>query len=335
MRALELRQPGPATTGPLELVERPDPEPGGGELLIDVSACAVCRTDLQLVEGDLPARMLPIVPGHQVVGRVAGLGLGVDDWSIGERAGVAWPASACGRCSFCLEGRENLCRAATFTGWDRDGGFASRMVVRSDFALRLPDAFEDLAAAPLLCGGAIGYRSLRISGIKPGGRLGLFGFGASALLALQVARHWGCEVHVRTRSSREQERAIAFGATTAGGYDEPPPPLEAAVTFAPSGDVVVAALRSVDRGGVVAINAIHLDRIPEFPYELLWLERSLRSVANVTRADARDFLQLAAEIPIRTAIQVFRLDQASEVLERLSSGDLDGTAVLTPTVAGD
>jgi propanol-preferring alcohol dehydrogenase len=201
--------------------------------------------------------------------------------------------------------------------------------VRADFALRLPDDFDDLAAAPLLCGGIIGYRSLKVSGIQPGGRLGLFGFGASALLALQVARHWGCEVHVRTRSSREQRRALEFGAVSAAAYDDPAPRLDAAITFAPSGDVVVAALRSLDRGGVVAINAIHLDRIPEFSYDLLWLERSLRSVANYTRADAREFLDLASKIQIRTAIQTFPLEDGNESLRRLAAGELEGTAVLT------
>jgi propanol-preferring alcohol dehydrogenase len=329
MTALQLREPAPATRSPLRLVELADPEPAAGELILDIIACAVCRTDLQLVEGDLEPRRLPIVPGHQAVGRVVMLGADVVGWEVGERAGVGWLASACGSCSFCVTGRENLCPDARFTGWDRDGGYATRLAVRADFALRLPDGFDDLAAAPLLCGGVIGYRSLKVSGIQPGGRLGLFGFGASALLALQVARHWGCEVHVRTRSAREQQRALEFGATSAAGYGEPTPPLDAAVTFAPSGDVVVAALRSVARGGTVAINAIHLDRIPEFSYDLLWLERSLRSVANFTRADAREFLELAAFIPIRTAIRTFPLEDGNEALQLLAAGELDATAVLT------
>jgi propanol-preferring alcohol dehydrogenase len=229
---------------------------------------------------------------------------------------------------FCVTGRENICPGAEFTGWDRDGGYATRIAVRADFAFRLPNGFDDLAAAPLLCGGVIGYRSLKVSGIQPGGRLGLFGFGASALLALQVAHYWGCEVHVRTRSAREQQRARESGAATAAAYDEPTPPLDAAVTFAPSGDVVVAALRCVARGGTVAINAIHLDRIPEFSYDLLWLERGLHSVANFTRTDAREFLELAASIPIRTAIQTFPLPGANVALQRLASGELDATAVL-------
>jgi alcohol dehydrogenase, propanol-preferring len=326
--ALQLRAPAQVAAAPLRLVELVDPEPAADELLLELAACAVCRTDLQLIEGDLGARRLPIVPGHQAVGRVDRIGSSVEGWSVGDRAGVAWLASTCGMCEFCLTGRENLCPDARFTGWDRDGGYATRMTVRADFALRLPDGFDDLAAAPLLCGGVIGYRSLKVAGIKPGGRLGLFGFGASALLALQVARHWDCEVHVRTRSAREQQRALEFGAATAAGYGEATPPLDAAVTFAPSGDVVVAALRCVARGATVAINAIHLDRIPKFSYDLLWLERGLRSVANFTRADAREFLALAATIPIRTAIQTFPLEQGNEALGRLGSGDLEATAVL-------
>jgi len=329
MQALRLDRPAPVATGPLRLVQLPDPVPAADELLLRVVACGVCRTDLQLVEGDLPARRLPVVPGHQAVGRVELVGRDVGGWVAGDRAGVAWLGGACGRCPACLEGRENLCPDARFTGWDLDGGYATRMTVRADVAVRIPDAFGDLDAAPLLCGGAIGYRSLRISGIRPGGRLGLFGFGASALLAIQVATHWGCEVYVCTRSERERERALLLGARWAGGYDESPPvPLEAAITFAPAGDVVVAALRALDRGGTVAVNAIHLDRIPEFPYELLWWERSLRSVANVTRRDVREFLDIAASVPIRTEIEAFPLADANLALQRLAGGEIGGAAVL-------
>lgn len=330
MRALVLERPGPVGSHPLEIRDLPDPSPGPGELVLTVSACGVCRTDLQLVEGDLEARTLPVVPGHQVVGRVEAVGEGVSDWSVGDRAGVAWLGSADGTCPACREGRENLCPNAGFTGWDRDGGYAERTAVRADFALRLPEGFADLDAAPLLCGGVIGYRALKISGIRPGGRLGLYGFGASALLAIQVASHWGCETYVATRSERERERARALGAVWTGGYDDPPPvPLDAAVTFAPVGSVVLAALRALDRGGTVAINAIHLDRIPEFPYEQLWWERSLHSVANFTRADAREFLELAAEIPIRTQTEVHPLADGGVALERLSAGEVGGAAVLS------
>ncbi len=331
MRALVVGQPAPAADHPLHLVELPDPAPGPGELLLRVAACGVCRTDLQIAEGDVPARRLPITPGHQVVGLVEAVGPGVAEWQIGERAGVAWLGGACGQCEFCRSGRENLCQAAQFTGWDRDGGYAERMTVRADFALRVPADFGDLDAAPLLCGGIIGYRSLKISGIQPGGRLGLYGFGASASLAIQVAVHWGCEVYVCTRSAHEQRRALELGARWAGGYDaRPPVPLHAAVTFAPAGDVVIAALQAVDRGGTVAINAIHLDRMPEFPYELLWWERSLRSVANFTRADADEFLALAAHIPIRTAYEALPLAAGNEALVRLKAGQVEGAFVLVP-----
>ncbi|HEY5476715.1 MAG TPA: zinc-dependent alcohol dehydrogenase family protein [Tepidiformaceae bacterium] len=329
MLAALLERPGPIADGPLRLLELPDPQPGPGELVLRVAACGVCRTDLQLAEGDLGARRLPLVPGHQAVGVVEKLGSGVTGWNVGDRAGVAWLAGACGTCPRCRSGRENLCEQATFTGWDRDGGYAEKMAVRADFALRLPAEIEPADAAPLLCGGVIGYRALRVSGIQPGRRLGLYGFGASALLAIQVAVHWGCEVFVCTRSAEEQARARSLGAAWAGGYEElPPAPLDAAVTFAPAGDVVVAALKAVDRGGTVAINAIHLDRVPEFPYDLLWWERSLRSVANFTRADAVEFLELAAAIPIRTSVDPYPLANANEALARLKAGQVHGAAVL-------
>ncbi|MBP1704987.1 MAG: zinc-dependent alcohol dehydrogenase family protein [Chloroflexi bacterium] len=331
MRALVLGRPAPVAAGPLREADVPDPIPGRGELVVRVAACAVCRTDLQICEGDLAPRRLPTIPGHQVVGRVEAVGPVVTGWSVGDRAAIGWLAGACGTCRACTAGRENLCPDARFTGWDRDGGFAERVAIRADFALRLPDGFADLDAAPLLCGGVIGYRSLLVSGIRPGGRLGLYGFGASALLAIQVARHWGCEVFVATRSERERARALALGAAWAGGYDErPPAPLDAAITFAPAGSVVVAALRALDRGGTVAINAIHLDRVPELAYEDLWWERSIRSVANYTRADARAFLALAAEIPVRTEIEVHPLEAGNLALARLASGEVAGAAVLVP-----
>ena len=329
MRAAVLERPARAGDGPLVVGARPDPAPAAGELLLRVEACAVCRTDLQICEGDIEARRLPVAPGHQAVGVVEALGEGVAGWAIGDRAGAAWLAETCGDCARCAAGRENLCEAAAFTGWDRDGGYAERLTVRADFAHPLPEGLDAVEAAPLLCGGVIGYRALRLCGIEAGGRLGLYGFGASARLALQVARHWGCEVFVATRSARERERALALGAAWAGGTDEAPPaPLDAAVTFAPAGEVVVAALRAVDRGGTVAVNAIHLDRIPEFPYELLWWERSLRSVANFTREDAREFLALAAAIPIRTETAVYPLEAANEALADLAAGRVSGAAVL-------
>jgi propanol-preferring alcohol dehydrogenase len=329
MRAMQLAEPGRASTHPLRSVEGPDPTPGEGEMVLRVTACAVCRTDLQLCEGELEARRIPVVPGHQIVGRVDAVGPGVAGWRVGDRAGVAWLAGTDGTCAQCLSNRENLCDKAQFTGWDRDGGFATHAKARADFALRLPDGCRDLDAAPLLCGGVIGYRSLKVSGIRPGERLGLYGFGASATLAIQVARHWGCRVFVCTRKPAERERAVALGAEWTGGYDErPPEALDAAITFAPAGSVVVAALRALGRGGTVAINAIHLDRVPELSYRDLWWERSLRSVANFTRNDAREFLDLAARIPVRTEREVHPLVDANVALERLARGDVRGAAVL-------
>lgn len=332
MRAMELGLPGRIAEAPLVGVERPRPTPGPGELLLRVVACGICRTDLQICEGDLAARTLPIVPGHQIVGRVEDIGEGVTGWKIGDRAGVAWLASTCGTCDRCREGRENLCRDARFTGWDRDGGYATHARARADFALHLPPGFADLAAAPLLCGGVIGYRSLVVSGVRPGQRLGLFGFGASALIAMQVARHWGCRIFVATRSERERDRARAMGAEWAGGYDDALPcPLDAAVTFAPAGSVVVAALKALDRGGTVAINAIHLDEVPSFSYDHLWWERSIRSVANFTRADAKALLELAAQIPIETTFDVYSLSDANRALADLAAGRVGGAAVLDLT----
>jgi propanol-preferring alcohol dehydrogenase len=328
MRAMQLAAP----PRPLELVERPTPPPGTGEILVAVNACAVCRTDLQLCQGDLPARKMPVVPGHQAVGRVEAVGDGVAGWTAGDRVGVAWLAGADETCTQCVRHHENLCASASFTGWDRDGGYATHLLARADFALRLPDGFPDLDAAPLLCGGVIGYRALRVSGIEgygPGARLGLYGFGASATLAIQVARHWGCRVFVCTRSLEERERARALGAEWAGGYDDAPPErLDAAVTFAPAGSVVASALRALDRGAAVAINAIHLDHLPELPYADLWWERSLRSVANFTRDDARRFLELAARIPIRTEYETHPLADANVALRRLAEGSVRGAAVL-------
>jgi alcohol dehydrogenase, propanol-preferring len=331
VRVMAVRQPAPAAARPLAAEERPDPRPGPGELVIEVAACGVCRTDLQIAEGDLEARVLPIVPGHQVAGRVVAVGAGVEGWAIGDRAGVAWLGHTCGRCRFCTSGRENLCPEARFTGWDRDGGYAERIVVEAGFALALPEGFADLDAAPLLCGGVIGYRSLKVSGIEPGGALGLYGFGASALLALQVAVHWGCDVYVVTRSATERDRARGLGARWAGGVgDAPPVALDAAVTFAPVGSLVVEALSALAPGATVAINAIHLDGVPAFSYDLLWRERSLRSVANFTRADATEFLALAAAIPVVTAVESHPLAEANVALGRVADSRVAGAAVLVP-----
>ncbi|HET8587942.1 MAG TPA: zinc-binding alcohol dehydrogenase family protein [Candidatus Limnocylindria bacterium] len=314
------------------MVRRAAEAPRSGELLLRIDACGVCRTDLQIVEGDLAPHKLPLIPGHQVVGHVEAVADDVSGWKVGDRAGAIWLAWACGECVYCRTERENLCPSARFTGWDVDGGYATRMSVVADFAVRIPDAFDDTAAAPLLCGGVIGYRALRLAGLAPGLRLGLYGFGASASLAIQVAVHRGAVVHVATRSQDDRRRALQLGALSAGGYDEPPPqPLDAAITFAPVGSVVVDALRALAPGGRVVINAIHLDRIPEFDYELLWSERSLQSVANVTRRDASEFLALAAEIPIRTDFRIYPLADANAALADLAAGRVGKpAAVLTP-----
>ena len=315
MQAIVLDEPGK-----LEIRAVAAPTAGAGEIVIEVGACGVCRTDLQIFKGDIPLRKAPLILGHQIVGRIAG---------TGERVGLAWLWGACGHCKYCLGGRENLCELAEFTGWTVDGGYAERVVAREDFVYPLPEGVSDMGAAPLLCAGIIGYRALRLSGIMPGGLLGLFGFGSSAHLAIQVARHWGCEVAVFCHLDRERELAAALGAAWVGGYDDPPPaPLDAAVTFAPVGSVVVSALRATGPGGTVAVNAIHLDRVPEFSYDLLWRERSLRSVANFTRADARAFLDLAFEIPIRPETTVFDLADAGDALRMLDGGEIRGSAVL-------
>ena len=250
MLAMVLTATSPIGTKPLRFATFPDPSPGPGEVLIRVGACAACRTDLQIAEGDLRARTMPIVLGHQVAGRIEGLGEGVTDWAEGDRAGLTWLAGSCGDCAHCQAGRENLCVQATFTGWDRHGGFAEMVTARADVVVPLPDGPDDRHLAPLLCGGVIGFRALRVAGVTPGSRVGLYGFGASALQAIQVARHWGCRVAVATRSDEGRSRALEMGAEWVGGYDDAPPfPLDAAVTFAPSGDVVVAALRALERGG--------------------------------------------------------------------------------------
>ncbi|MGE3984406.1 MAG: zinc-dependent alcohol dehydrogenase family protein [Dehalococcoidia bacterium] len=331
MKAMLLRAAAAISTPPLRLEDVPDPRPAADEILIKVSACAVCRTDLQLTEGDLAAQFTPFIPGHQVTGEVVATGSTVEGWQPGDRAAAGWLASTCGVCAYCRAGRENLCPDAQFTGWSRNGGYAEYVAVRSAFAFKVPQGFADLAAAPLLCGGVIGYRSLKRSAVQPGQRLGLFGYGASAHLTIQVARHWGCEVFVWTRSAQEQQRALATGAAWAGSYgDHPGVAMDAAITFAPVGDVVISALESVTPGGTVAINAIHLDRIPEFSYDLLWRERNLVSVANYTRQDATELLDLAATIPIATDIETLPLSAANDALQRLKDGRLRGTAVLCP-----
>lgn len=330
MKAAILALPQPVAKHPLEIVEVANPRLRSGHVLLRVRACGVCRTDLHIVEGELPPKQLRIIPGHQIVGEI--VEGGDDDMPTGTRVGVSWLGGTDGTCPYCQRGMENLCDSPTFTGYTVAGGYAEYAFARRDFVFRLPDALDDLHAAPLLCAGIIGFRSLRVAGVEPGERVGLFGFGASAHLAIAVLRAWKCEVYVSTRGKSHRALAESLGATWVGSETEKPPvELDRALTFAPSGDVVVAALSSLRKGGVVAINAIHLDRMPEFDYDkLLWGERQLRSVANMTREDARDFLKLAAEIGLRPKVTTFSLDQANEALIAVKNDAIDGAAVIIP-----
>jgi alcohol dehydrogenase, propanol-preferring len=330
MRAAVLTKPQPVAKRPLEIREVPRPEPSTGQVLLRVKACGVCRTDLHIVEGELPPRNASVIPGHQIVGEVAAGGTaGV---GVGARVGVSWIGGTDGTCPYCRAGWENLCDAPTFTGYSVNGGYAEYALARADFVFPLPPALDDLHAAPLLCAGIIGFRALRVAGVKPGDRVGLFGFGASAHLAIAVLHAWKCEVYVSTRGESHRKLAESLGAVWVGAErDTPPVPLDCAVTFAPSGDVVLAALASLRKGGVVAINAIHLDRMPQFDYDtLLWGERQLRSVANMTRADARDFLRTAAEIGLKPKVTAFPLGQANEALQALKNDSIDGAAAIVP-----
>jgi propanol-preferring alcohol dehydrogenase len=330
MRRMLLRETGPAEDGRLVGDEAELPVPGAGQVALRVRACGVCHTDLHIVEGEVVAA-LPRVPGHQAVGTVEALGPGVEGIAIGERAGVGWLASTCGVCVPCLQGRENLCEQPSFTGRDVDGGFAEALVADARFVYPLPASFSDADAAPLLCAGIIGYRALKLSEIARGGRLGLIGFGASAHLAIQVARAMGCDVYVFTRGAAGRRLAEELGAVwTGGSEDDPGVPLDAAVSFAPAGEVVPVALQRLGRGGTLVVNAIHASDIPSFPYERLYWERTVRSVANFTREDAREFLALAGEIGIRVETEVFALGEANEALTRLKRGEVRGAAVLVP-----
>ncbi len=329
MLVMQLNQPRSIDDNPLCLTERGRPEPGPGAIQVQVEACGVCHTDLHTVEGDLTLPRLPIVPGHQVVGRVTALGPAAGRFALGERVGVAWLNWVCGACDRCRRGLENLCPQARFTGLHQDGGYAPTLVVDERFAYPLPAMAEAASLAPLLCAGIVGYRALKLSGVEPGGRLGLFGFGASAHLVLQVARFWGCEVYVATRGAAHRQLALQLGAVWAGGAeDELPAPLDGAILFAPAGWLVPLALGHLRPGGVLAINAIHATPIPELPYRLLYGERVLRSVANFTRQDADEFLALAGRIPLRTEVETWPLAQANEVLQRLKRSQIRGAAAL-------
>ena len=329
MQAMVLPAPGPVESRPLALREIEPPRPGPGQLRLRVAACGVCRTDLHTIEGELALPRLPLVPGHQIVGVVEQVGDGVPPALVGTRAGVAWMAGTCGACSFCRGGRENLCAGAQFTGLHVDGGYAQLAVARADFTYPLPAGFSDEQAAPLLCAGVIGYRALRLAGALAGGRLGIFGFGASAHVAIQVARHAGCDVLVFTRSERHREHAFALGASWAGSPSErPAAELDHAVIFSPSGEQVVKALQHLARGGTVACAGVTMSDLPGFPYSLLYHERTVRSVANATRDDARELLDLAARIPITTSVEVLPLTEANEALARVKGSRVTGALVL-------
>lgn len=330
MKAAVLAKPADIASLPLRVTTAPKPAAKPGYLLLRVRACGVCRTDLHIVEGELPALTSSLIPGHQIVGEI--VEGATPEIPAGTRVGVSWIGGVDGECPYCKAGLENLCDAPTFTGYSVNGGYAEYALVRSDFAFPLPDSLDDLHAAPLLCAGIIGFRSLRVAGVEPGDRVGLFGFGASAHLAIAVLRAWGCDVYVSSRGASHRELASSLGATWVGKeQDRPPVLLDRAITFAPSGDVVVSALGSLRKGGVVAINAIHLDRMPEFDYDrLLWGERQIRSVTNMTRSDARDFLEIAGKIGMRPKIRVFSLDQVNEALMAVKGDRIDGAAVISP-----
>jgi propanol-preferring alcohol dehydrogenase len=341
MRACILEAPAPIDAKPLQLRDVPVPVPAADEILVSVSACGICRTDLHVVEGELPVRHPHVIPGHQIVGRVVALGTNAEGFEIGDRVGIAWLNRTCGRCWFCFSGRENLCERAQFTGWTVNGGYADFAVAPASFSYHLPDEFNDQQAAPLLCAGIIGYRSLRLTGLDDrsggwnGARLGIYGFGAAGHVCIQLARARGAEVYVSTRDrERHQELATELGATWVGGAkDEPPVKLDASIIFAPAGELVPVALRALDRGGSLVLGGIHMSAIPSFDYALLYGERVIRSVTNNTRRDGIEFLEEAAAIPVRTYIQTFPLSKANEALAALKHDGIRGAGVLI--VAGD
>jgi propanol-preferring alcohol dehydrogenase len=325
MRAMVLE----AQRTPLRLRDVPAPVPGAGQVLVRIHACAVCRTDLHVVDGDLPRPKLPLIPGHEIVGTVEAAGDGTERFGVGERVGVPWLGWTDGKCRFCRSGRENLCDFGRFTGYDLDGGYAEYTVADARYCFPIPADYEDVQAAPLMCAGLIGYRSLTAAG--DAARLGFYGFGGAAHILIQVARHRGQQVYAFTRPGDEagQQFARDLGAVWAGGSDErPPEELDAAIIFAPAGPLVPAALRAVTKGGTVVCAGIHMSDIPSFPYDILWGERSLRSVANLTRADGEAFLRLAPEVPVRTEVELFPLELANEALDALRSGKVRGAAVL-------
>lgn len=329
MKAWTLKHPALVESDPLELLELPVPEPGAREVRVRVSTCGICRTDLHVVEGELPPKKDRVIPGHQIVGTIDRLGAGATRFATGVRVGIPWLHKTCGKCFYCRSGQENLCDAPEFTGYTADGGYAEQTVAHEDFVYPISDGFADLQAAPLLCAGIIGFRCLRVSGIANGGKLGIYGFGAAGHVCLQVARHWGCEVFVCTREEKHRRLALELGAAWAGAAaDDPPEKLDASIIFAPAGELVPPALAALRKGGTLVLGGIHMSPIPSFPYPLIYQERSIRSVANNTREDGRDFMKIAAEIPIRTEVEVFSLDQANQALQALKHDGIRGAGVL-------
>jgi alcohol dehydrogenase, propanol-preferring len=329
MKAWTLPNPAPVEKNPLTLADLPVPEPGAGQVLVRVSACGICRTDLHVVEGELAPKRPNIVPGHQIVGTVERSGGNAGRYPTGTRVGIPWLHKTCGRCAYCKSGRENLCDRPTFTGYSVNGGFAEFALAEEDFVYPIPDGFSDLQAAPLLCAGIIGFRCLRISGIHRGASLGIYGFGAAGHVCLQVARYWGAKVFVCTREEKHRLLAAELGAAwTGGAMDQPPEKLDAAIIFAPAGELVPPALAALNKGGTVVLGGIHMSPVPSFPYPLIYHERGLRSVANNTREDGRDFLRLAAEIPIKTEIQIFPLSQVNQALNALKHDGIRGAGVI-------
>lgn len=325
-----LRSPAPVATRPLSLEEIPAPEPRSGEIVVEVSVCGICRTDLHVIEGELEPRAPAIVPGHQVVGRVVRRAPGATRFAEGDRVGVAWLHRSCGSCEYCVSGAENLCRDPVFTGWHVHGGFAEQVRVPEAFAYAIPEVFSDEEAAPLLCAGIIGYRALRRSRIEPGGRLGLYGFGSSAHIAIQIARHWKCEVYVVTREAAHRALALRLGAVWAGDLDEAPPAeLDSAIQFAPVGALVPPALRALRPGGTLACAGIYMTDIPALRYDVeLFEEKTLTSTTANTRKDGEELLALAAEIPVRPRTTTFPFHRANEALEALAGGRIEGSGVL-------
>jgi propanol-preferring alcohol dehydrogenase len=329
MKACVLHRPAPIESNPLEYTDVPKPAPSGTQVLVRVNACAVCRTDLHVIEGELEPRKSPITPGHQIVGVIEAVGEQAKQHAVGTRVGIAWLHSTDGTCEYCRAGKENLCNDPTFTGWTVDGGYAEYALAEESFVYPIPEGFDDLKAAPLLCAGIIGFRALRLSAIERGGRLGLYGFGAAAHVAIQVARHWGAEVYACARDERHQKLALELGAVWAGGtVAEPPKKLDSAIIFAPAGEIVPAALKALRKGGTLALGGIHMSAIPPLDYDLLYGERVVRSVANNTRQDGHDFLKVAAEIPVQISTQVFPLEEANRSLNALKNDAIRGAAVL-------